>query len=206
MTSQSSTDAFEPFSLEDLKSKPEFKINESMPEWAVPYLSGQKEWDNYSDDLVYEVDKKIREWIEKMRTSWSRRGLDRRYQFSTLLEILGVEVNVRKQGNYAKIARIFAYYSTRIQKETNINGVRKKNVYTISPARLKKPPYSLRLRMEQFTKPMTAASLRLPVDDLEKGHARNPRTDENMQRRVEEGKRRYNEYKRKRREAGAGEV
>lgn len=193
-------DGFEPFDLCDPKTVVVI-IKDDIPGWAVPYLSDEKAWDNYSDDIVYEVDKAIRSWGEQMRSHWSRKGMDRRYQFSTLLGLLGVDVNVNNNKNYNKIARIFAYYSTKVQKETFIDGVRKKNVYTISPSRLRRPPYSLRLRLEQFDGPRDGRSMQLPKDDLEKGHARNPRTEANMQRRSEEARRRYNEYKRKRSEA-----
>lgn len=196
MTKLSHTDdgLFEPFSLNDEKPK-EFEIKQNAPDWAIPYLSSQEAWDNYSDDLVYETDKRIREWLESMKNKWSKKGSDRRFTFSSLIEILGIDVRVKAEKNYQKISRVFAYYSTKIQKQTTINGIKHKNVYTVSAARLKRPPYSLKLRMEQFDKPVTWRSLRLPKDNLEPGHARNKRTEENMKRRSEEARRRANEYK-----------
>lgn len=198
MEERSHTDSFEPFSLEDPKPK-QFEIKEKLPKWAVPYLSSEKAWDNYSDPLVYEVDKRIREWIKEMRPVWRTKrgkGLDRRFQFATLMDIIGIEIDSEVRKNYQKIARIFAYYSSKVSKQTRIDGVKKKGVYTISPSRVDKQPYSLKLRMEEFSHEVDGKSMRLPVDDLEPGHARNPRTDANMQRRSEEGKRRMNEYKR----------
>lgn len=185
---------FEPYNLSDTK-EPEFESKKKAPDWAIPYLSSQESWDNYSDDLVYETDKRMRVWLESMRSKWTRKGSDRRFTFSALLDILGIEVRVRAEKNYQKIARVFAYYSTKIQKQTTIKGVKHKNVYTVSAARLKRPPYSLRLRMEQFDEPVTWRSLRLPKDNLEPGQARNKRTAENMKRRSEEARRRANEYK-----------
>lgn len=208
MTESSSIDAFEPFSLEE-ESPKQFTARESMPKWAVPYLSTEKAWDNYSDPLVYEVDKRLRAWIKEMRPAWrSRRGkgLDRRFQFATLMEIIGIEIDEEVRKNYQKIARIFAYYSSKVSKQTRIDGVKKKGVYTISPARVDKQPYSLKLRMEEFGAPMNGRQMKLPDDNLEPGHARNPRTNANMQARSEEGRRRANEYKRKWREERAGEA
>lgn len=205
MSETSPTDAFEPFSLDDPKPK-QFSTKNNLPKWAVPYLSSEKAWDNYSDPLVYEVDKRLREWIKEMRPVWKTKrgqGLDRRFQFSTLMEIIGIEVDSEIRKNYQKIARIFAYYSSKVSKQTRIDGVKKKGVYTISPSRVDRQPYSLKLRMEEYGSEMDGKQFRLPEDDLEPGHARNPRTDANMQRRAEEGRRRMNEYKRKRSEEGA---
>lgn len=208
MTWISPGEAFEPFSLKDEKPK-QFSTRENLPKWAIPYLSSEQAWDNYSDPLVYEVDKRLREWIKEMRPVWRTKrgqGLDRRFQFATLMEIIGIEIDQEVRKNYQKIARIFAYYSSKVSKQTRINGVKKKGVYTISPSRVDRQPYSLKLRMEEFGDQMDGRQFRLPEDDLEPGHARNPRTDENMQRRAEEGRRRMNEYKRQKREDGADEV
>lgn len=188
-------DGFEPFSLMEPEEKQFEDINKA-PDWAIPHLNTQEAWDNYSDDLVYEIDKRMREWLDSMKNKWTRRGSDRRYTFSTLLDILGVDITKNKLKNHNKVARIFAYYSTKIQKQTTINGVKHKNVYTVSAARLKRQPYSLRLRIEQMTEPCSWQSLRLPKDNLEVGHARNPRTEENIRRRSEVAKERYREYKR----------
>lgn len=199
MAEDSHTDAFEPFSLEDPKPK-QFTTKENLPKWAIPYLSSEKAWDNYSDPLVYEVDKRLREWIKEMRPVWKTKrgqGLDRRFQFATLMEIIGIEIDDEVRKNYQKISRIFAYYSSKVSKQTRINGVKRKGVYTISPTRVDRLPYSLKLRMEEFSGPIDGKQMRLPVDDLKPGHARNPRTDANMQRRAEEGRRRMHEYKQK---------
>lgn len=186
---------FEPFSLEE-PSKKQFENINKAPEWAMPYLNTQEAWDNYSDDLVYEIDKRMREWLASMKNKWTRKGTDRRYTFSTLLDILGIDITENKLKNHNKVARIFAYYSTKIQKQTTINGIKRKNVYTVSAARLKRQPYSLKLRIEQMTEEGDWRSLRLPKDNLEVGHARNPRTEENIRRRSEAAKEKYHEYKR----------
>lgn len=189
---------FEFFDLSD--PKPPRKIADMVPEWAQPMLTRPDAWENYSDDLVYETDKRIREWIEKMRNTWSRRGLDRRYTFRQLVQILGIEDEVDTRKNYAIVSRVFAYYSTKIQKQATVDGKKKKNVYTISVARLKRAPYSLRLRMEAMMDNGDPRSLRLPKDDLEMNHARNKRTEANMRRRSEEARRRHREYQAERRE------
>lgn len=192
-------DEFEGFRLDDEKTPVE--LDDMVPEWAQPMLCRPDAWANYSDDLVYEVDKRLRKWASTMK--WTKRGLDRRYTFREIAEILGLYKEIGKGANYAKIARVFAYYSTRIQRDTTVNGVRKKKVYTLSPARFRnRLPYSLRLRMEEMGDSGTEdpRRLRLPADNLEPGHARNPRTEANMARRSEEIRRRFNEYQRERRE------
>lgn len=194
-------DDFDGFCLDD-ECEP-MVLDQMIPEWAQPMLTVPEAWDNYTDDLVYEADKRLRSWIEKMRPTWTRRGLDRRYSFSELIEILGLSSQVSKLsrgGNRNKVARVFAYYSTKIQPVARVSGKKKKSVYTISPARLKKPPYSLRLRMETM-ETEHPKRLMMPKDDLEPGHARNPRTEENMRRRSEEQRRRFNEYQARRRES-----
>lgn len=194
MTRLSLTDDGEFLSLdlslaEDSKS---LELDDMLPSWAMPLLTTPERWANYSDDAIYETDKRIREWIESMRSKWTRRGLDRRYTFAMLCEILGLSKIVETRKNHKSISKVFAYYSTRINKDTKINGERHKTVYTISPRRLSRAPYSLRLRLEQMEGEGTWNSFKLPKDDLEPGHARNPRTEANMQKRREERRKKAN--------------
>lgn len=176
-------------------------VKDMLPDWALPMLTTPDKWKNYSDDAVYEADKRIRKWIASMGSKWKSSAKMRRYTFRMLSEILGLDDVTRSQKNYANIAKVFAYYSTRIIKDTNIGKKRAKKVYVISPTRLKKPPYSLRLRLEELDKEGAWQTFRLPKDDLEPGHARNPRTDANMQRRSEIARERANAVLREWRES-----
>lgn len=187
---------FESWSLND---KVVHDDSHLLPEWSLPYLTTPKAWENYSDDLVYECDKRMRAWLRKMKGVWKNR-FDRRYQSTELIKIFGLESMVHSPNDYRKVRRVFKYYSTRYQKETTVNGKRKRKVYTVSPTRLKLNPYSLRLRLEELNgEEAPWQHFKLPKDDLELGHARNPRTEKNMRLREEEGRRQHNEYKRNQR-------
>lgn len=192
-------DSFEGWSLADPIEKA--PVTDMLPEWVQPFLTTPDKWENYSSDVVYQTDKRIRNWIDIMKKTWSKSGVDRRYTFKQLSEILGLEEVIEVRKNYNIVARIFAYYSTRIQKDTFVRGKRAKRVYTISARRLSKPPYSLKLRLEQLEKEGTWRDFVLPKDDLEMGHARYPRTEANMQKRSKEARSRANAVLREWRES-----
>lgn len=184
----------------DLNEKVTVDDSHLLPEWSLPYLTTPQAWANYSDTLVYECDRRMRAWLRKMKPVWKNLK-DRKYRSKELVEILGLGDMVNNSNDWVKISRVFKYYSTRYQKETSVNGVRKRKVYTVSPRRLKNLPYSLKLRMEELNgQEAPWQHFKLPKDDLELGHARHPRTDANMQLRSEEGRRAFNEYQRNRRE------
>lgn len=191
---------FKPFSLND--DVKEFKEDFDVPRWAAPYLSTTKAWDNYSDELVYEVDKRMRKWLKENKSRWTKRkATDRRFTMAEILKLIGLDVDPRGK-NLIRVKHVIAYYSTKIQKRLIINGVRKKTVYTVSPRRLERQPYSLKLRIELMgDEEGTWRELRVPKDNLEPGHARNPRTEANMRRREEIGRKNWNEYQRKRKAA-----
>lgn len=195
------------FNFEDPVIKPELP---DKPNMTTGYLEGAGKWENYSDKDLYEVDSLLRQFFESKledpkwtgpSTKW------RRFTAGMMYEILyGVPYDHTIPGSYQKIlrlARIMGYYSTRITKEGSIRGKRyKKKIYYLSINRYKKcPPYSLRLRLEWLEKQdklPTWHNMMLPKDDLKVGHARNKRTDENMEKRRERGKKIYNErYNRK---------
>lgn len=184
------SDTFIGWSLEEPIEKAPMK--DMLPDWALPLLTTPDHWDNYYNDAVYEADKRIRKWIKTMRSTWTKRGLDRRYTFNQLSEILGLKEVVEVRKNYNHIAKVYAYYSTKISNCTTINGHKYKRVYTISPSRLRRSPYSLKLRLETMEEEGDWRNFKLPKDDLEPGHARNPRTDANMQARTKLGRERAN--------------
>lgn len=179
---------------------PEIELPEESME-LLPYLAGSERWEQYHDDTLYMLDSKVRTWMETCAASkeWCRRAKLRKYTMSMVFEqIFGRKYDVSKDAKYVnRFANILAYYSSRVQKSGSIKGkTYTKTIYTLSPTRLKKPPYSLRLRLEWYeqtgTMP-TYGNMKLPKDDLKPGHARNPKTEANMERRREEGRRRYNE-------------
>lgn len=195
MTNLSLTDDGEFLSL-DLRSadaSKTIKTKDMLPGWALPILTTPERWENYSNPLIYETDKRIREWIGAMKSVWTnRKGNDRRYCRKDLVEILGLEDAIKTAHDNKIVSRIFAYYSTRIVERSTINNKRVKKVYTLSPRRLKRKPYSLKLRLEELEGEGCWANFTLPKDDLEVGHARNPRTEANIEKRKQAGRERAN--------------
>lgn len=175
----------------------------------IPYISTPDRWEQYTDPFIYEADKAVREWIDKMceNKSWvNGTGRNRRYTLSMIYEqAFGKKWTNECNKFVNKLSSIARYYSSKIQKNSSINGKNySKNTYTISPNRYHKhPPYSLKLRLEWFADHgimPNNQNMALPKDDLKPGHARNPRTDANMEKRREQARERYNErYNRNRR-------
>lgn len=165
----------------------------------LPYLGEPDRWEQYTDAMTYEMDSMIREWIATMCKvpSWKRSYRNRRYTMSMVIEqVYGRPYDQAKdQKRVMRLSRILAYYSTRVQNGGSINGKSyAKTIYTISPNRLNKPPYSLKLRLEWLAERgevPTHRNMALPKDDLKPGHARNPRTEKNMEKRREQARQRY---------------
>lgn len=171
---------------------------------AVSYLSDPELWENYEDRELAESEQLLRNWIEDMKKvpRWARTNSKaRKYTFSMLFELVtGKRYEQKKHACKIRMwSVLFRYYSSRIQKSGYINGkFYSKTVYIISPSRLRKPPYSLRLRIPWLIEHGVTIDRRtmtgqIKEADLRPGHARNPRTEENMRKRHEEGLRRYYE-------------
>lgn len=175
------------------------------PTRATNYLEGPGKWDNYSDDVLYECESLLRRFFESKLDDghWRQQNPKyRKYTVGLMFEVL----YGRKYDKYQshdqvrgrRLAKLMSYYATRKQKEGSILGkYYRKTVYTLSLRRYKRvPPYSLKLRipwLEEQGKMPTWHNMQLPKDNLEAGHARNKRTDENMRRRRERAKAEYNE-------------
>lgn len=164
-------------------------------------LGDPKVWENYENHELAEAEEALRSWIEKMSglPKWKTTNAKcRRYTFSMLFHLVTGEEydHSRHAGKTRMWANLFRYYSSRVQKSASINGKQyNKTVYVISPRRLKKPPFSVRLRIPWLAERGIAIDARTiygPLnDDIRPGHARNPRTEENMRRRREKGRKRY---------------
>ena len=193
------------FNLGNVPVKPEPVIDPKV----MPWITDHRAWEQYQNNDVYEVDCLIRGWVEacSKNSEWARSYKKRRYTMGMVIEqVYGrkwdASVDSKKTSIFKKV---LSYYSSRIQKETYIKGKKvRKTVYTISPGRLKKPPYSLRLRLEWLAERGEIPSvwnMKLPEDDLTPGHARNPKTDANMARRRRKAQDIYNaRYNRKKKE------
>lgn len=168
-------------------------------------------WSQYNDETIYQCDKLVRAWIEDMshNTEWKKKPKLRKYTFGMLFEMIyGRKYNVKEDAKYSrKLVKIFSYYSTKIQKHYYNPETKKtkseKACYTIMTNINKKPPYSIKLRVEWLQENnmnLSARTLKLPKDDLIPGHARNPKTEQNMEKRRELARKRYNDYVKKRKE------
>lgn len=167
----------------------------------LPYISEPKAWEQYSNIDLYEIDKLVRSWLDVMSqdAKWCRTVALRRYTVSMVYE----QCTGKKWDNsLARVSwlwsKVLAYYSSKMQKAGSINGKnRSKTIYTLSPKRYKvMPPYSLRLRLEWLSENgdvPTHRNMALPKDDLVAGHARNVKTEKNMQARRQRAKEIYNE-------------
>lgn len=188
------------FNFEEPMKKPELP---SEPNMATNYLAGPGKWDNYSDKVTYECDSLLRQFFatkegdpqwEQTHPKW------RRFTTGMMFEVLfGRKYDPKTDYQYGfRLSKVMAYYSTRATKEGSIRGKRyKKTIYTLSLKRYRKLlPYSLKLRVEWLAEHgelPTYQNMRLPKDNLKPGHARNPKTDENMEKRREQARERYRE-------------
>ena len=171
---------------------------------AAAFLADEECWKNYENDMLAEVETALRSWMEKMSElpAWRTTNAKRRkYTFSMVFELVTGEKYVQsKHANQIKTwTTLLKYYSSRVQKAGNINGkLYAKTVYVLSPQRLKRPPYSIRLRIPWLMEHGYAIDKRtmenINKDLCQPGHARNPRTEENMRMRSREARKRYEEW------------
>lgn len=188
----------------DLGDKPEVP---ELPEESgkISYLDDPEVWKVYSDDALYEVETLFLEWAERMMQEPKFRQNNpvyRRYTCGMVFEQLyGRKYDVHNSDDHVSMRRlpkIMSYYSSKIQKEGSIRGKKvTRTIYTLSIRRIKTlPPFSLKLREEWLAKRgevPTWSNMKPSKDRLKPGHARNPRTDENMARRRERAREIYNE-------------
>lgn len=164
----------------------------------VPWITEAVAWKQYTNDYVYKSDSLMRDWLRIMNkdSRWSRNYRLRRYTFSQMFEILmGEPYDQKKHSKWViPLTRVMAYYSTKIQEgywDQSKGRMRSKTYYTISGARIKKPAYSLRLRLEEFSESGVIPdvyNMALPKDDLKKGQARRTETRRTIEKRREKWK------------------
>ena len=192
--------------LADMASEASRKPVERKPlvGQAAAFLADPDIWKNYESDLLAEVETMLRDWMTEMSklSAWNTTNAKKRkYTFSMVFELVtGERYNQKKHANQIKTwTTLLRYYSSRVQKSGNINGrFYSKTVYMLSPARLKRPPYSIRLRIPWLIEHGHAIDKRtmenLNHDLCEPGHARNPRTEANMRQRSKEARQRYEQW------------
>lgn len=192
--------------LADMASEASKKPIERKPlvGQAAAFLADPDIWKNYENDLLAEVETMLRDWMTEMSklSAWNTTNAKKRkYTFSMVFELVtGERYDQKKHANQIKTwTTLLRYYSSRVQKSGNINGrFYSKTVYMLSPARLKRPPYSIRLRIPWLIEHGHAIDKRtmenLNHDLCEPGHARNPRTEANMRQRSKEARQRYEQW------------
>ncbi len=197
------------FSFDDTPEIPDLPVHDPLtPQGPVTpgYLEGAGKWENYSDNVVYELESLLRKWlaikVESEEWKKDKRGYFRRFTCGMVYECLyGHPPDMKNKDDQVKLRRmpkLLAYYSTRIQKEGSVRGKKlTKKIYTISPKLYKqRPPYNLKLRIEWLAEKgelPTWHNMMLPKDDLKAGQARNPKTNENMRLRRERARQKFND-------------
>lgn len=191
-----------------LDTKPIELGEHKIDEQAMPFIAAGEQWDQYQDEVIYQADKLMREWLEKMSQDpyWCASHKHRTYKFSQLFEMLyHQKYDTKKHAKFTyKIRQVLAYYSTKINKNyynRETQRTENKAAYTIEKNALDRPPYSIRLRIPWMVEHGVAINdktLAIP-NVLSPGHAKNPKTEANMQLRRRRAQDAYTEYQRQRR-------
>ena len=161
------------------------------------YLTTQEQWDNYTNEEANEFELRLRGFLEYMKEHPKYLSAqNRRFTYNMIWERLYGELPKDKKGYKSKTYRkILAYYSTRIMSDTNIGKKRCKKVYVLSWKRLEKRPWCIKNRIQWLIdhgESIEPGRLKVIHKELEHGHARNPRTEANMEKRRERARKAYN--------------
>lgn len=106
-------------------------------------------WKNYTDDDLYELDKKLREYFAKCRVQRERKKGQKTAVPLVFAWMFGRKPRAEDSQICVTLHKLMKYYSTRWTGRNLINGVQFTRVYYFSPyATRNKRPYSLRLRLE----------------------------------------------------------
>lgn len=183
----------------------------------LPYISDPLAWKNYENRQLYDAEIELRKFIIQQREipKWRNTVAPRRYTFKMLFEILfhrEYDQHTDMKSMYM-LKKLFAYYSTKITNsftDGNLKNGQKgyhkntKAYHLSAKDPTDKRPYSLRLRIEWLAERgqvPTAANMKLCKDDLEPGHARSKKTEENIERRRKAARERYRVYQQDRKRA-----
>ena len=177
----------------------------------IAYFSKPEQWDNYTDEYLYQFEKAFRDWAIPMCDTepWKmKKPKYRKYTMSQVMQAcLGRPYNSKTDRQHMNTMKaVLTYYSSRVQNSYYSNEKKKtisKTAYSLSVQRIKqRPPYSLKLRLEWLAEQGLTPNYQnvLPYKEtLTAGHARNKRTNANMEKRSELMRERYNERQRERR-------
>ena len=179
--------------------------NDHIEMQVVPYISDPKAWEQYSNDALYDAEKRLRKWIAEMATNPAYKSYKARtFRFSQVFEILfSRKYEQKRDGKYSTmLSKLFRYYCSKTSKgsyDSETQKSKSKTSFTFSLARVKRPPYSLKLRLEWLLERgemPSAANMKLPTD-IPIGVARNALTEAHRAAQREAGRQRYNEYQRR---------
>lgn len=176
-----------------------------------PLIDTPEKWKQYTNTLLYETEKDLREWMAKLynNVEWRTSRLRRRYTCRMAFErIYGVEYDPKVHSKQIRaLGKLMAHYSNKIQTDGYICGKRvHTKIFHLAAAGFRKRPYSIRLKIE-----MMLAEGKIPTNKdteipklLQPNHARYERSEKNMQERRKLARERY--YERKSAESSGGPV
>lgn len=126
----------------------QMEINAGGMPWQ---LTKMEIWASYTDELLYELEKKVREFI-KRTTAGRKYHNGQTIVVSQLFQyIYGRKAEPKDSKINRKLHEIMRYYAMKRTGPTTWRGKRvDSGVYKMSPSAGKRVPYSIRLRMEQF--------------------------------------------------------
>jgi hypothetical protein len=130
--------------LIELRSKEGFEL--------PPDITDADLWANYTDERLYLLDKKVREYF--FATKYKRQYQEKEFRTSVPLVfacIFGRKPEAKDSQYCVLMHKLLTYYAKRKTGQNNINGKKFTNVYYIGPYQLlHRRPYSLRLRLEEM--------------------------------------------------------
>lgn len=161
------------------------------------YITTQEQWDNYTNEEANDFEMRLRGFLQYMKEHPKyRAAINRRFTYQMIYERLYGELPREKTGYKSNTYRkIISYYSTRVMSDTFIGDKRCKRVYVLSYKRLEKRPWCIKNRIQwllEHGESIDQGKLRLIKKQLQVGHARNPRTEANMEKRRERARKAYN--------------
>lgn len=144
----------------DMSGKTKYKVKDYNKEPSKPvFICSKKEWNNYSNEYVYILEKQFREWFrwklendERFVKNWRARV----YQYKNIItEVLGREYDQKIDQKYDYVGtRVIANYCDRLTKSVWSDEKKKwinKTGYHLSISRFKKArPFSLRVQEEEL--------------------------------------------------------
>ena len=113
-------------------------------------LTDSEMWANYVNEDLYEMDKKVREFLKKTKYTRLQKGGYRTTASLVFAWIYGRQPTAKDSSACRMLHELLRYYCTGYTGKTTFNGKKVPRVYVFSKyAFSKKRPYSLKLRLEE---------------------------------------------------------